>query len=81
MGKKFLNYSSILTFFPITVFSQLHRSLAQSRVHSGAGLFKMFKRTMLMRHRNDPRNIMPRHHTAYQMHNAKKPSTAQKRPV
>jgi hypothetical protein len=45
----------------------------------GTGLFKKFKRGMLLRHRIDPSNIILRHWSAYEVHNGKKPLTAQKR--
>ena len=44
---------------------------AQCEMHCGTGLCKMFKRSMLMLHRIEQWNIMPRHRTAYLMNNAK----------
>ena len=54
-----------------TVLYNAHNGLAQCWMQCGTGLVKMFKRSMLLRHRIDPSTIMPRHHTAYQQNNAK----------
>ena len=69
-GTAYLREDSIegITPRPIT---HGHTIAAQCWMQCGTGLVKMFKRSMLLRHRIDPSNIMPRHHPAYQMNNAK----------
>jgi hypothetical protein len=52
--------------------------VAQCWMLCGTGLCKMFKRSMLLRHRIEQCNIMPRHRTASLMNNAKKQPIAQK---